>query len=77
MALKPKTFRTNEEVISALKSKVDELGNGTSESDIINKALRCYLGLGIEPECNTYLTEITKLKAQIQKIIELNNLKYE
>lgn len=72
MALKSKTFRTTEEVFEALKVKSEELE--LSESDIINKAVRCFLGLGIEQECSSY-NDLEELKKQLQSIIKLNNLK--
>ncbi|MBN3957397.1 hypothetical protein [Nostoc sp. NMS8] len=73
MALQPKTFRTSDDVIKALKDKATELD--ISESDIINKALRCFLGLGIDKECNTSQTELNILKNRIEGLIRLNNLK--
>ncbi|MEC4887348.1 MAG: hypothetical protein SAL70_39470 [Scytonema sp. PMC 1070.18] len=73
MALQPKTFRTSDDVIKALKDKATELD--ISESDIINKALRCFLGLGIDNDCDTYQTELNILKNRIEKLIKLNNLK--
>lgn len=56
MALQPKTFRTSDDVIKALKDKAAELD--ISECDIINKALRCFLGLGIDHDCDTYQSEL-------------------
>ncbi|MBG1260204.1 hypothetical protein [Nostoc commune] len=73
MALQPKTFRTSDDVIKALKDKATELD--ISESDIINKALRCFLGLGIDNECDTSQTELNILKNRIEALIRLNNLK--
>lgn len=73
MALQPKTFRTSDDVIKALKDKATELD--ISESDIINKALRCFLGLGIDNECDTSQTELNILKNRIEELIKLNNLK--
>jgi hypothetical protein len=74
MALKPKTFRTSDDVIEALKAKVEESGN-LSESEIINKALRCFLGLNTEIDCFTYSNEIQKINERISKLVQLNNLR--
>ena len=77
MALKPKTFRTTDDVIEALKNRVTLADGSLSESDIINSALRCYLGLANTTQCVTYEKEVDKIKVQIQKLIQLNNLKIE
>jgi hypothetical protein len=74
MALKPKTFRTSDDVILALKQRVETIGD-ISESDIINNALRCYLGLSKKTECETYISEVDKLRSDLEKIISINNLK--
>jgi hypothetical protein len=73
MALQPKTFRTSDDVIKALKDKATELD--ISESDIINKALKCFLGLGIDSDCDTSHTQLNILKNRIDQLIKLNNLK--
>lgn len=73
MVLQPKTFRTSDDVIIALKHKATELD--VSESDIINRALRCFLGLDIDKDCDNYQTELNILKNRIEKLIQLNNLK--
>lgn len=75
MALKPKTFRTTNEVIEALKAKVEESGNSLSESDIINKALKCFLGINTEIECSTYSNELQRINERISRLIQINNLK--
>ncbi|MCC5619445.1 hypothetical protein LC605_31210 [Nostoc sp. CHAB 5836] len=71
MALQPKTFRTSDDVIKALKDKATELD--ISESDIINKALKCFLGLGIDHDCDTShshsLRSNSKLSIQNSKLI--------
>lgn len=77
MALKPKTFRTTDDVIEALKNRVNAANGGISESDVINNALRCYLGLTNTTQCQTYDKEVDKINLQIRKLIELNNLKFE
>lgn len=77
MALKPKTFRTTDDVIEALKNRVTLANGSLSESDIINSALRCYLGLATSTQCHTYERDIDSIKKQIQKLIQLNNLKFE
>ena len=74
MALKSKTFRTTDDVFEALKNKSEEMK--ISESDIINKAVRCFLGLGIEENCTNY-NELEQLKQKLESIIKLNNLKFE
>jgi hypothetical protein len=73
MALQPKTFRTNDNIVKALKERANT--ENISESDIINKALRCYLGVVIEPDCTTYKIELDTLKSRIEKLIKANNLK--
>jgi hypothetical protein len=73
MALQPKTFRTSDDVIKALKDKATELD--ISESDIINKALKCFLGLDIDNDCDTSHTQLNILQNRIEKLIKLNNLK--
>jgi hypothetical protein len=73
MALQPKTFRTNDDIVKALKHRANT--ENISESDIINKALRCYLGVIIEPDCTTYQIELETLKSKIAKLIQVNNLK--
>lgn len=73
MALQPKTFRTSDDVIIALKHKATELD--VSESDIINKALRCFLGLDTDKDCDIFQTELNIIKKRIEKLIQLNNLK--
>lgn len=52
MALKTKTFRTSDNVIEALVSKAEILD--VSESEIINKALKCFLGVVEDMDCATY-----------------------
>jgi len=56
MALQPKTFRTNDDIVRALKDRANN--ENLSESDIINKALRCYLGVTLELDCVTYQIEL-------------------
>jgi len=56
MALQPKTFRTNDDIVRALKDRANN--ENLSESDIINKALRCYLGVTLKPDCVTYQIEL-------------------
>jgi hypothetical protein len=73
MALQPKTFRTNDDIVKALKDRANT--EKISESDIINKALRCYLGVIIQSDCRTYQIELDTLKSRIEKIIKANNLK--
>ena len=52
MALKTKTFRTSDAVVEALAEKSTELQ--VSESEVINKALKCFLGVFDDPDCTTY-----------------------
>lgn len=52
MALKTKTFRTNDQVIEALVEKAGMLQ--ISESEVINKALKCFLGVIEDTNCITY-----------------------
>ncbi len=70
-----KTFRASEEIIEALRFKAN--ASKISESDIINNALICNLGLNNKSECLTYQSEIVQVQNQIKKLIQLNNLKYE
>lgn len=72
-ALRNKTFRSSEDIFEALKNKAEELK--ISESDVVNKALRCFLGMNTENDCLTYTTELDILKKRIEKLIQVNNLK--
>lgn len=62
-------------MFEALKAKTEELE--LSESDIINKAVKCFLGLNIEVDCTNY-NELEQLKQRIEiveKVIKANGLK--
>jgi hypothetical protein len=72
-ALRNKTFRASEDVFEALKNKANELN--MSESDIVTKALKCFLGLTIDNDCATYQIELETLKSRLEKLIKANNLK--
>jgi hypothetical protein len=72
-ALRNKTFRSSEDIFEALKNKADELN--MSESDVVNKALRCFLGMNTENDCLTYTTELDALKRRMENLIQVNKLK--
>lgn len=73
MALQPKTFRTSLDMVKALKKKADELK--ISESDVINKALKCYLGIYTDEKCDTYTNELKTLENRLNTLVQINNLK--
>ncbi|BAZ08495.1 hypothetical protein NIES4071_03000 [Calothrix sp. NIES-4071] len=73
MALQPKTFRASEDIVRALKQKADELK--ISESDVINKALKCYLGIYMDENCDTYMSELKILENKLNTLVKINNLK--
>ena len=73
MALQPKTFRTSLDMVKALKKKADELK--ISESDVINKALKCYLGIYTDENCDTYTSELKTLENRLNTLVQINNLK--
>ena len=72
MARINKTFRPTEEIATALQKKAQK--EKVSESEIVNKALRCYLGIGLEIKCDTANQIINKLEKRIENLVKLNNL---
>ncbi|MEM7552873.1 MAG: hypothetical protein AAF378_02030 [Cyanobacteria bacterium P01_A01_bin.84] len=73
MARINKTFRPTEEIAQKLKERSAK--EGVSESDLINAALNCYLGISTESNCVSINSEINNIKSQLEKLISLNNLK--
>ncbi|MEO1430847.1 MAG: CopG family transcriptional regulator [Cyanobacteria bacterium J06633_8] len=73
MARINKTFRPTEEIAQKLKERAAK--EGVSESDLINAALNCYLGIQTENNCTSINNEINNIKSQLDKLISLNNLK--
>lgn len=73
MARINKTFRPTEEIAEKLKERA--VKEGISESDLINSALSCYLGIQTENNCTSINNQIDNIKSQLHKLITLNNLK--
>lgn len=68
-----KTFRPTEELAEKIKERAAK--EGCSESDVINAALNCYLGIQTENSCTSINNQINNLKSQLDKLVSLNNLK--
>jgi metal-responsive CopG/Arc/MetJ family transcriptional regulator len=66
------SLRLPETLLDRADARAKELD--IKRTDIIEKALRCFLGVGFEPEC-TNQSEIEKLKTLLKTVIEANNLK--
>ena len=75
MARSNKTFRPTELIAEKLKERAKK--EGKSESDLINMALSCFLGLNLEDNCQTLNEQIKTIQKQINSLIRLNNLKTE
>lgn len=75
MARSNKTFRPTELIAEKLKEKAKK--EGKSESDLINMALSCFLGLNLEDKCETLNEQVRNIQEQMNTLIKLNNLKTE
>ncbi|MBW4450764.1 MAG: hypothetical protein KME38_29045 [Spirirestis rafaelensis WJT71-NPBG6] len=47
-----------------------------NRTDIVEKALRCFLGIGFDVDCSSQ-NELERLNGLVQTLIEANNLKTE
>lgn len=68
------SLRLPEIVIVKADERAKELD--LNRTDIVEKALRCFLGMGFELDCVNQ-TELEKLKNLVQTLIKANNLKTE
>lgn len=68
------SLRLPENIIEKADARAKELD--LNRTDIVEKALRCFLGIGFELDCVNQ-SELEKLKSLVQTLIEVNNLKTE
>lgn len=68
------SLRLPENIIERADARAKELD--LNRTDIVEKALRCFLGIGFEVDCVNQ-SELEKLKSLVQTLIEVNNLKIE
>ena len=66
MAARNKTFRLDDSLVEALSSKAASLE--VSESDIVRKALVCFLGLKFDKDCNSF-DELQQVKTRLDNLI--------
>lgn len=67
-------LRLPESVIAKADERAKELD--LNRTDIVEKALRCFLGIGFDIDCSNQ-TELDKLNNLVQTLIKANNLKIE
>lgn len=65
-------LRLPENIINKADERAKELN--INRTDIVEKALRCYLGITFDTDCANQ-TELTKLTELVQTLITVNNLK--
>jgi len=67
-------LRLPESVIAKADEKARELE--LNRTDIVEKALRCFLGIGFDVDCANQ-SDLEKLNILVQTVIKVNNLKVE
>ena len=67
MALKNKTFRIDDSIVEALAQKATTLD--ISESEVVRKALICFLGIKFDNDCASY-DELQEIKTRFDALLE-------
>ena len=66
------SFRASAVISEALERRVNE--SGKSQTEIIEAALACFLGITTHPTCDVMTRELKTLHQRIDELISQNNL---